>query len=62
MRQPIFKLAVIAGVTLANALMLSACGRKGPLEPPPSATIVDEDGKVREAPKTDRPFILDPLI
>jgi len=34
-----------------TALLLSGCGRKGPLEPPPGAQ-----------PVTDQPIILDPLV
>ena len=58
-------IAVVAGV--AAALSLSACGRRGPLEAPPSATAVtntaagapvDESGPT----KPQKPFILDPLL
>lgn len=46
----------ICGVALAG------CGRKGPLEPPPSAMIENSNGKMVEKPKEDKPFILDRLI
>ena len=35
--------AVLLAVALSSAVMLSACGKKGPLEPPPSAEKKDED-------------------
>ena len=43
-------------------LLLAACGRAGPLEPPP-ASVTQGDGQVQTEPRgEDRPFILDPLI
>ncbi|EJF90997.1 LPS translocon maturation chaperone LptM [Bartonella tamiae] len=42
--------------------VLSACGRKGPLEPPPSSMVENAQGKIVEKPKEDKPFILDRLI
>lgn len=59
--------ATLAGILIAG-LALSACGRKGGLEPPPSATIADSDlliddpVEAEEAKKPDRPFILDGLL
>jgi predicted small lipoprotein YifL len=58
--------ALIAGVLIAG-LTLSACGRKGALEPPPGAKAADtglaEDSvEAQKAAKPDRPFILDPLL
>jgi predicted small lipoprotein YifL len=58
--------AVIAGVLIAG-LALSACGRRGALEPPPGAKTTDtslaEDSvEAKKAAKPDRPFILDPLL
>ena len=51
------------------ALALSACGRRGPLEPPPSsmppaAASVEEQTAPQAAPQPvpDRPFILDALL
>jgi len=44
------------------AIVLTGCGRKGALEPPPSATIELDNGQKIEKPKEDRPFILDRLI
>lgn len=57
-----------AGVAalLCLTLALTACGRRGPLERPPSANVVttDEQGNVIEQPSgpPNRPFILDGLI
>ena len=55
------RLFVLAAIMV---LALSACGRKGPLEPPPSATAVQgEDGaEAAEAPRDDRKFFLDFLL
>jgi hypothetical protein len=59
---------------MVSALALSACGRKGALEPPPRAAIVEEDvvvgygtatGVIVEEPAGRRPnnsFPLDFLI
>jgi len=53
---------------LAAGLALSGCGRRGALEPPPSARVLttDEQGNVVKTDETDqtvnRPFILDGLI
>lgn len=48
-------------------LVLSACGRKGPLEPPPSATAVQGEASegepaAAEAPPEQRRFFLDFLL
>ena len=55
--------AALAGVLIA-AFALSACGRAGPLEPPPNAAAVtgDEVAKDPKAGKPDHHFILDPLV
>jgi predicted small lipoprotein YifL len=50
-----------------SGMALSACGRRGDPELPPSAKVVstDENGrpiKATGAPVVDRPFILDGLI
>jgi predicted small lipoprotein YifL len=60
--RPIALRAALAVVLMA-ALALSACGRKGPLEAPPTGSI----GKSEKAPdsgpvKPDKSFFLDPLI
>lgn len=56
----------IVGILVAG-LALSACGRKGALEPPPGAKTADyvsgEDPAVAEKEaKPDRPFFLDGLL
>lgn len=40
---------------------VAACGRAGPLEPPPSAAKAQPQGE-EEAPVEDKPFILDGLL
>jgi len=60
----IFARALLLGL-IAAAIGLSACGRKGPLEPPPYAAAAAETGdKTAETapPKPDKDFILDPLL
>ncbi|MBR7652178.1 lipoprotein [Brucella oryzae] len=56
--------SVISSVLLIAALSatLAACGRKGPLEPPPSAVVTDEQGHTKPKPKEDKPIILDKLL
>lgn len=56
--------SVISSVLLIAALSatLAACGRKGPLEPPPSAIVTDEQGHTKPKPKEDKPIILDKLL
>lgn len=59
-------------VALVAAVGLSACGRKGPLEPPPgaaAAVAAPIDPTLAGAPppppppdKPDKPFFLDPLL
>ena len=60
MRKPLyFALAAL----LIAALGLSACGRKGPLEAPPSQRTADgRPVPETESGKPDRPFILDGLL
>ena len=64
-RSAVFRIA-LAGL-LVGALALSACGRKGPLEPPPGAAVSKDDNaaaveKDPKAGKPNRSFLLDPLI
>ena len=51
---------------LVLGLLVSACGRRGALEAPPSSKVIttDETGNKVEksADKPDRPFILDGLL
>jgi len=59
---------VALGLTVVAALALSGCGRKGPLEAPPSAQAVTTDqsadtGTPPSGPvKPKRHFFLDPLL
>lgn len=69
------RMVLVAGLV---ALSLSACGRRGALEPPPSATAQPEStvsdtalpspvGTPRSSPRQgytipNKPFILDPLL
>ena len=46
--RPFLRLALI-GVTVAS-LMLAGCGRKGPLDPPPSASLASEPQANQPAP------------
>ena len=47
-------------------ILLSACGRRGALEEPPGAKVVNEvnpdQSEAKPEKKPDRPFILDFLI
>lgn len=66
-RRIVFRAALAA--VLISAVGLSACGRKGALEPPPGpkATLSEdgaqtEDGKKGKPAKPNRPFALDFLL
>jgi predicted small lipoprotein YifL len=67
-RRMVFRAALAA--VLISAVGLSACGRKGALEPPPSAKVTPPaaaDGTTQDQAKPannkpDRPFALDFLI
>jgi len=52
---PFFRLAVIGALVLT--LGLAACGRKGPLDPPPSASV---EGEAKPAPGNN-PSLLNPV-
>jgi predicted small lipoprotein YifL len=58
---------MITGALVAG-LALSACGRRGALEPPPSAQstdpayAVEDPVEAQKQAKPDRPFILDRLL
>ncbi|MEP7452108.1 lipoprotein [Phyllobacterium sp. SB3] len=52
---------ILMSVVIVSAI--SACGRKGPLEPPPaSGTSMPGEPKPATPPVKDKRFILDPLI
>jgi predicted small lipoprotein YifL len=36
--RPVLRAAILGGLALALGLTLSACGRRGPLDPPPGAS------------------------
>jgi predicted small lipoprotein YifL len=40
--RPILRAAVLGALALAVGLTLSACGRRGPLDPPPGASSLNE--------------------
>ncbi len=55
---------LIAGLVVL-AVGLAGCGRKGALEPPPSAGVASADGAPGAPPppeKPNRPFFLDWLL
>lgn len=55
---------VLLGLGLAIALVLTGCGRKGPLEPPPKSKEerAERAAKGLEPDVPDKPFILDRLL
>lgn len=44
------------------ALTMSACGRAGPLEPPPASAASAQRVADGDQPVDDRPFVLDGLL
>ena len=44
--RPILRVAALSGLLLALGFTLSACGRKGPLEPPPSALAAPQQSAI----------------
>ena len=61
-RRAILRAALAA--VLISAVGLSACGRKGPLEPPPKADVTTQDPNASpaDAGKPNRGFPLDFLL
>lgn len=54
-------------LTAIMVIGLSACGRRGPLEPPPGANAVQSEAEqgvdgVEQAPREKRTFFLDFLL
>lgn len=69
--RPVVRLALLAA--LAGALGLAGCGRKGPLDPPPAASLsggrgsgtpvaIDSSGRVHAAPGPKKHIPLDVLL
>jgi predicted small lipoprotein YifL len=67
--RPFISLALIG--VFAAALTLAGCGRKGPLDPPPAASVTGEQGKPPSAAATaaaeqerlkKKHFVLDPML
>jgi len=57
------KIAIVA--VMVSMLFVGACGRRGPLEPPPIADNddnADNPDKVKQDTYSGKSFILDPLI
>jgi predicted small lipoprotein YifL len=51
--------------TLVLVVGLTACGRKGPLEAPPGASLTDDHATTTATPDATKPkksFFLDPLL
>jgi predicted small lipoprotein YifL len=69
--RPILRAAVLSALVLALGLTLSACGRKGPLDPPPasladqqqpSALATDTDGRTLAPPGQKKRLPIDWLL
>ncbi len=65
-RSALFRAGRAGIVVAALALALSACGRNGPLEPPPGAAVANgANGAAADDPNAGKPqrsFVLDPLV
>jgi predicted small lipoprotein YifL len=54
--RPLARLALVAA--LAASLGLTACGRKGPLDPPPAASLTGEQTVTTgDEPRANRPIL-----
>ena len=68
--RPILRAAALGALVLALGLTLSACGRKGPLDPPPasladqqpSALGTDTDGRMLAPPGQKKRLPIDWLL
>jgi predicted small lipoprotein YifL len=50
--RPFFRAAVLGGLALVLGLTLSACGRRGPLDPPPaSSSVVEQPAELQLDPQ-----------
>jgi predicted small lipoprotein YifL len=54
--RPVLRAAVIGATALALGLTLSACGRKGPLDPPPGASLEGPGGAPVEYDAQGKPI------
>ncbi len=57
---PKVKIAIVT--VMVSMLFVGACGRRGPLEPPPVAENDEKPEKVEQSTYSGKKFILDPLI
>ena len=66
--RPILRAAILGALALVLGLTLSACGRKGPLDPPPASSLqqsdIETDGQGRPIapPGQKRRIPLDALL
>ena len=54
-------LTLVLMVSLAT-LALAACGKRGALEAPPTASATDKSVEPKPNEKPHKPFVLDPLL
>ena len=45
--RPVLRIAALGALLLALGLTLSACGRKGPLDPPPASLAGPQPGNIQ---------------
>lgn len=43
---PVLRVGAIGALLFALGLTLSACGRKGPLDPPPASSVVEQPSQL----------------
>ena len=56
--RPVLRLAVIGAlVALVASIGLSACGRKGPLDPPPGASLAGQQITPEDIDTRDKPLL-----
>ena len=49
--RPVLRIAATAALVLALAATLSACGRKGPLDPPPASYVQPQPNQLEADPE-----------